>query len=739
MAQNIADLGVQVKVSGEAELNSLANNADKVSKKFSILDKVINGTGSLLSKIKSHFINLNSATSTASEGLDEFERGLLKNVAAYKQAKEALKEYNKEYNQELNKTADTSNKIKKIVGGDRGAAQANRFNFGNINAQLQDIIVTSQMGMKPLSIGLQQGTQLVYILQQSKAPLADFKAGLKSLISPLSLTVVGLTTLVAVGIQMVDWVNVGKNALDKIASVFDYVAENATVFTTAIGAAGIALTLFNNGVILKVIKTLWTLGVTALATGTKMVVLWMSSLGPIGLVIAAIGVLTHLFLKFEDNIESFFSTDFGKYVKIAINGFIGFFVGAIDVVVQSVMWAWQKIQSLWGGAGPSLGFTETIDKAIDNAMQRDYFEKIGKASDTIKSGATAVADKFRDWSKHLGESDKNADKLQKTIEGLRKEYEDLAISYQNKISDMQFEKSTRGLTDEQKLVAQINHEYDQEIAKLERKVALKQINTGLFAKEKAELDKIKEGLIEESLEQDRYNESVKNFNAVMDYSSSVTKGFFSDLKKGLKDGESAWESFTNAVINMLDKIQDKILDLAIDQMFNSLKQSNAASGSSNWLSGIINAGVSWVSGSSNVSVGQGALNAMGGQMGVKPTMTANGGVFSNGIYSSPTVFQFAKGGKFGVMGEAGPEAVMPLRRTSDGSLGVKAEGVGGSNVVVNVINNSNAKARTEQRQTAQGMEIDVMIDEMVAEKMARPGTASNSALRAYNNQQLITR
>ena len=113
---------------------------------------------------------------------------------------------------------------------------------------------------------------------------------------------------------------------------------------------------------------------------------------------------------------------------------------------------------------------------------------------------------------------------------------------------------------------------------------------------------------------------------------------------------------------------------------------------------------------------------------------------SNGIYSSPTLFKFAKGGKFGVMGEAGPEAVMPLRRGPDGSLGVRADGIGGgSPVVVNVINNSNAQARTERRQTAQGTEIDVLIDEMVGEKIGRPGTSSNNALRAYNNRQLIMR
>ncbi|ECK4621652.1 phage tail tape measure protein [Salmonella enterica] len=57
---------------------------------------------------------------------------------------------------------------------------------------------------------------------------------------------------------------------------------------------------------------------------------------------------------------------------------------------------------------------------------------------------------------------------------------------------------------------------------------------------------------------------------------------------------------------------------------------------------------------------------------------ANGGVydspslssFSNGIYNTPTLFAFAKGA--GVFGEAGPEAIMPLSRTADGVLGVRA-------------------------------------------------------------------
>ncbi|PAV05558.1 phage tail tape measure protein [Arsenophonus sp. ENCA] len=44
--------------------------------------------------------------------------------------------------------------------------------------------------------------------------------------------------------------------------------------------------------------------------------------------------------------------------------------------------------------------------------------------------------------------------------------------------------------------------------------------------------------------------------------------------------------------------------------------------------------------------------------------------YSNSVVDSPTLFPFAKG--IGLMGEAGPEAIMPLKRGADGSLGVRA-------------------------------------------------------------------
>ena len=74
---------------------------------------------------------------------------------------------------------------------------------------------------------------------------------------------------------------------------------------------------------------------------------------------------------------------------------------------------------------------------------------------------------------------------------------------------------------------------------------------------------------------------------------------------------------------------------------------------------------------------------------------ANGGAFSagrqiqayanGGVVGGPTYFPMA-GGKTGLMGEAGPEAIMPLKRGRGGKLGVSVEGASGSVVVNNNIN-----------------------------------------------------
>lgn len=69
--------------------------------------------------------------------------------------------------------------------------------------------------------------------------------------------------------------------------------------------------------------------------------------------------------------------------------------------------------------------------------------------------------------------------------------------------------------------------------------------------------------------------------------------------------------------------------------------------------------------------------------------------FANGgVVGGPTVFPM-RDGRTGLMGEAGPEAIMPLRRTSSGRLGVEvAGGAGGGSTQVNVTVNADGSSQS---------------------------------------------
>jgi tape measure domain-containing protein len=98
--------------------------------------------------------------------------------------------------------------------------------------------------------------------------------------------------------------------------------------------------------------------------------------------------------------------------------------------------------------------------------------------------------------------------------------------------------------------------------------------------------------------------------------------------------------------------------------------------------------------------GLGGLFANGGTFGATHAF-ADGSAFTNNMYSSPTPFMFADGGGFsnGVMGEAGPEAVMPLKRDGSGRLGVSVNGGGNSSVIVELqaMRNELSMLRAESR------------------------------------------
>lgn len=133
---------------------------------------------------------------------------------------------------------------------------------------------------------------------------------------------------------------------------------------------------------------------------------------------------------------------------------------------------------------------------------------------------------------------------------------------------------------------------------------------------------------------------------------------FNNLEDGIvqfiKTGKASFKDFADAIIEDLIRIQ--------------VRQAAA---------GFLGSAFNFLGGGSS-ALGQGTMtgfnevirNAKGGVYD-SPSLSA----FSGGVYDSPQMFAFAKGA--GVFAEAGPEAILPLHRGPDGSLGVMAAGAGG--------------------------------------------------------------
>ena len=100
---------------------------------------------------------------------------------------------------------------------------------------------------------------------------------------------------------------------------------------------------------------------------------------------------------------------------------------------------------------------------------------------------------------------------------------------------------------------------------------------------------------------------------------------------------------------------------------------------------------------------------------------------SNTIVDSPTLFSFAQGR--GLMGEAGPEAIMPLTRLPGGDLGVKTESGGNESskrpMEIHIHEAPGTQTRTEESED--GTRLDVIIEQVEQAMTGRMGRGTGLA------------
>tara|TARA_R100001082_G_scaffold71411_1_gene40725 strand:- start:885 stop:3173 length:2289 start_codon:yes stop_codon:yes gene_type:complete len=204
-----------------------------------------------------------------------------------------------------------------------------------------------------------------------------------------------------------------------------------------------------------------------------------------------------------------------------------------------------------------------------------------------------------------------------------------------------------------------------------------------------------------------YFESIKDLGKQI---QDATENAFKKMEDALTDfvmtGKLSFRNFVNSILKDIARI--------------AIRQSITGP-LSTALSGVFsNLGTNKVTDPSSIISPAYELNALGNiyaQNGIVPFA-------KGGIVNSPYIFPFKNG--TGLMGEAGPEAIMPLRRGAGGRLGVEASGAGVGNIIVNVDASGTEIEGSEQQGKILGQLIGAAVQSELIQQ-SRPGGLLNPA------------
>lgn len=655
----------------------------------------------------------------------------------------------------LNRTSAAMNNLNSEVAVSAGAMKANT---GNIAAQFQDIGVTAAMGMNPLLIALQQGTQLSAVFAQTGgSAMASLGAAFKQVVSPQALLTLGLVAGAAALLQWassaltagdgadklqkaLDGVRLTTSAVGDVQSalgnVFDLTTGKAINQTDAMyGLARAQLELVRVQAMADQAAARSTLSkasqandsfsiLNALTVGTmpdgagerfgqqaRSADIVKAFVGGRQTAADAIDALSKLEKQGKMTTEAFLSasTAIASYgvanenIKVAergvdaLGGDRGALAGFLDPAkertarqrkpekteAEKQAEAWGKLaesitQQTRGlqQAGVQIGvYGEQLDRL---RIEQDLFNK---AQDDGIRLTDAMAQHLRDSASamaQLAQANRTAQFMEDfsratktTTENLERQRGELFLTG---AALQAFRIETEALNQAKAAGIELN---DAQLKQIRDEAKARAELSVAVAKQQEDWDRI--GKQAEA----NVKASLERMKAQTEAAREVVGGFLRGWFDGLRNGESVFKSFTNSVLNGLNRIIDRLMDRAINSFLDGLFGNSPSGGVLGSLLG--SAGlVSGPTASPGLTLG----DAMKG-MPKSPLPFAKGGAFTNTIVDTPTLFRFANGGAFGEMGEAGPEAIMPLKRGSDGSLGVQVHGGSGASGgnTVNVSNN----------------------------------------------------
>lgn len=255
-----------------------------------------------------------------------------------------------------------------------------------------------------------------------------------------------------------------------------------------------------------------------------------------------------------------------------------------------------------------------------------------------------------------------------------------------------------------------------------------------------------------TLSQDKYDKERRNLGLVEkdgDFMAKVNDKLIESARNGAgkiqdilgtKMYDFVSEKFDKMGLSFLDNVAKMVTSAASAQLMETLLGKEFMSGSGGLGGWIGQAGgfIAGLFGSGGASTASAIVPSVAQAFPV--SLNAKGNAFTNGMVSSPVAFPM------GVMGEAGPEAIMPLHRGADGSLGIRAAfpNVGGDTnpvaggVAVNVyVQDGKVSSSSESGEGGWqqfGQQIGEYVTQLVDRRMTQSYRQGGLAWQANNNR-----
>lgn len=642
----------------------------------------------------------------------------------------------KKYETELKRSRQTTDTEldgieKKFTSTQKGVAAAT----SNLAAQFQDIGVSLQGGQSPLTVALQQGTQISSVLgQRGAAGAAGLLAGaLQSVLSPMSLLTIGV---IALGGYAVKWLTGASADVKSLDDLLQEHEQQIKSLKASYGEAGEGLSkLFNDNS--SVIESLIRGSIVALQEQYKK------------LSTDAVRNMTQVTIATDalGNATGIVTEETSKGYE-RFKGAIDNFRGSVQAGTPDVKTFRDEVARIESGtadpairkiAGALLEMTKESDSASTGLItaQRAIAETGRIASGEVarlKEFNSALSELQKLGMPKLDDRGKAAEALQKALagagtnKGAINAAESEYLASVDRIGRREKEEADKKAADEAKRLAERNARraasdqkaFENSQENVRKSTAMLQIEFDMIGKTAQERDKARMVLQLESEAKKKNIELSGEERAKIDelataYAAVAEKVRLANmpLASFARQAADTSRNLQDAVVGGLRSFEDAFVGVVSGAM--------SAQDAFKRMADAIIADIA------RIAIRQAITGPIAGAL---------GGVFGGGGGLS-AIFGGARAsggpvskGKAYIVGENRPEVFVPGQNGTIIPRIPSSSGGGQTNVNVSVINNSAAQVQTQEVVDGRGnRSVQFMIDDAVASSMSRPGSATRGALR----------